>query len=683
MASHKRPVRVGGASGGFSDRVRAILSLAKNEDVDVIVGDWLSEMTMTIHGSGKQRSLKQLSAKSQQFGQLNLEQQLQTAMFAENFMDCFEPAIDDLARRGIKLAVNAGASDTEVLAKLVQQKIRAKGHDLKVAWIEGDEQTDNVRRLIKNGETFESLMHGRNIQDWPNEIVCAQCYLGGLGIAEAFRQGADIVIAGRVADAAPAIGAAAWWHGWNQSNLDELAGSLVAGHLIECGAYVTGGYMSSFKDLLRQRKHVNLGFPIAAIDNLGQCVITKEQNTGGCVTVDSVTSQLLYEIQGPMYYNSDVVAQLEGIRIEQIGDDQVAVSGVRGLPGPETTKVGISGFAGYQAEYHIYLCGLDLDEKCQYAEEQIRYELGEERLKKFTCLQFTRNGDCPVDPRNQDVATVDLRIFAQSRDRELLNMRNPEGFFRISMVNFLMSCPGASLGNDTRLAEGKPFYEYWPALLPQSAVTHRAHLLYTPSGGGQNVIDIPPPTNTAKHLRQQPSYDTNSPVDLAAYGETVRVPLGTIVLGRSGDKASDCNVGLFVRESPNNEIWEWFRSALTVTKIRELLGPEECAKFGQWAQQPSQITSLSAGHLANGHTTEPAKKKTKLNGGANGASHDVMRIDRFEMPHIRAVHFLLHDHLDRGYDSCSTYDTLGKNCCEYLRSKLIDVPKKFLEYARI
>jgi hypothetical protein len=207
--ARRRAVRIAGASGGFSDRVHAISRLAKNEDVDVIVGDWLSEMTMTIHGSGKQKTVKELKTKSQQFGELTLEQQLQSAMFAENFMDCFLPAIDDLATRGIKLAVNAGASDTEVLAKLVQQKVKERGHDLKVAWIEGDEQTDNIRRLIKEGETFESLMHGRKIQDWEQEILCAQCYLGGLGIAEAFKQGADIVIAGRVADAAPTIGAAA------------------------------------------------------------------------------------------------------------------------------------------------------------------------------------------------------------------------------------------------------------------------------------------------------------------------------------------------------------------------------------------------------------------------------------------------------------------------------------------
>ena len=200
----RRPVRVGGASGGFSDRVRAIASLAKNEEVDVIVGDWLSEMTMTIHGSGKQRELGAIAGKT-----LSFEEQLQHAMFAENFMDCFEPAIDDLHKNGVKLVVNAGASDTEILAKLVLQRCQERGWDAKVAWIEGDEQTDTVRQMISEGETFQSLMHGRKIQDWEQDIICAQCYLGGLGMAEALKQGADIVIAGRVADAAPTIAAAA------------------------------------------------------------------------------------------------------------------------------------------------------------------------------------------------------------------------------------------------------------------------------------------------------------------------------------------------------------------------------------------------------------------------------------------------------------------------------------------
>ena len=140
-----------------------------------------------------------------------------------------------------------------------------------------------------------------------------------------------------------------------------------------------------------------------------------------------------------------------------------------------------TGFAGWQAEYHIYLVGLHMEEKCRWIEEQIRYEFGEEMIKKFDVLKFMQNGSSVVDSRNQDIATVDFRVFAQSRDRELLNMRNPKGFFRISMVNFLMSCPGASLGNDVRQAEGKPYYEYHPSLLPQYAVQQRVHCIWNGS----------------------------------------------------------------------------------------------------------------------------------------------------------------------------------------------------------
>lgn len=298
----------------------------------------------------------------------------------------------------------------------------------------------------------------------------------------------------------------------------------------------------------------------------------------------------------------------------------------------EANIFSITGFAGWQAEYHVYMCGLNIEEKCKWTEDQIRYELGEETLKKFDCLKFMQNGSSEIDSRNQDVATVDFRIFAQSKDRELLRMRNPNGFCRKSMVTFLQSCPGASLGNDMRQAEGKPYYEYHPALLPQSKVRQRVHLLYDAT---QRTIDIPLAPEFRTYDRQQPTYETSNPIPLDSFGETVRLPLGKLVLGRSGDKCSDCNVGFFVRYEDE---WHWLRSLLTVAKIRELLGPEE--------------------------------DKGKP-------------IDRFEMPNIRAVHFLLHDHLDRGYDACSNYDTLGKNACEYLRAKIVGLPKKFVDRGTI
>jgi len=163
-------------------------------------------MTMTVHGSGKIKN----NANKSGNGKLSLEDRKKNAMYAETFIQCFEPAIANLVKNKTKLAVNAGASDTELLAEVVIDLLEKQGAGhLKVAWIEGDDVTGQVNGLIKKGEKFESLMHGKKLEEWGMEPICAQAYLGGLCIAEAFRQGADIVLAGRVADAAPVIGAAA------------------------------------------------------------------------------------------------------------------------------------------------------------------------------------------------------------------------------------------------------------------------------------------------------------------------------------------------------------------------------------------------------------------------------------------------------------------------------------------
>lgn len=248
----------------------------------------------------------------------------------------------------------------------------------------------------------------------------------------------------RVSDAAPTIGLAAWWHDWRADQFDELAGALIAGHLIECSVFVTGGYYSRFKDLMKAKKHIDLGFPIAEVMANGECRITKEKNTNGVVNIETVTSQLVYEISGPLYFNSDVVADLHNIQLEQVGDDLVHVSGVKGLAPPPTTRVGVTAHGGYQAEWHFYLVGLDIEEKCQWMEEQARYAIGEELIKQFTMLKFHVHGTSPLNPENQEIATVDFRIFAQGPRAELFDGSIPDGFARKLYETVLQSCPVSS-----------------------------------------------------------------------------------------------------------------------------------------------------------------------------------------------------------------------------------------------
>ena len=294
--------------------------------------------------------------------------------------------------------------------------------------------------------------------------------------------------------------------------------------------------------------------------------------------------------------------------------------------------VGITAKGGYQAEFHFYLTGLDIEEKAAMVERQTKALMGE-HLSKFSCLRFMVAGNVPEDPQSQEEATVDMRIFAQTKDPDILSgnafVDSDRGSFaRFCIENLLQGYPGSTMAPDMRTAIGRPFFEYWVALMPQTFVHETAHL---PDG---TVIDILPPTNVKTYPREQPSYETKEPVDLSSFGPTTRAPLGYVVLGRSGDKSSNANLGLFVR---HDDEWDWLRSVLSTSKLRELLGKDDKGK----------------------------------------------QIDRCEFPNIRAVHFLLKDHLDRGFNSTSSFDSLGKNLCEYIRSKYVDIPNRFLERGRI
>ncbi|KIV99688.1 uncharacterized protein PV09_08679 [Verruconis gallopava] len=591
-------LRIASASGSVTDRRFGFADLAKSEEIEFIVGDWMSEYNMTTRGGAK------------------INNSGTTDEFEESFLEAIVPALPYIASRHIRVAVNAGASDTEKLHNVLVDKIKAAGLDLKVAWVGGDEVIDLVKIALKEGDDFPSLTTGKKLSDWEFEPIYAQCYLGAWGIVEALKHGADIVLCGRVADASLTIGCAAYYFNWQRDDLKQLAHAFVAGHLIECSTYITGGNFSGFKSL--PGNSINIGFPIVEIEANGEFDVTMQKDRDGMVTIDTCKAQLLYEIQGPFYYNSDVVAVLDKIKIEQKGENMVHVSNIGYLKPPPTTKVGITAKGGFQAEAHYFLCGLDIEEKSRMIEKQVRHALDE---TKYHCLKFRTHGRCPVDPKNQDAATVDFRIFVQSKDKEALSTAN---FFRPVTDVIMQSYPGATFAVDARQAVPRPYYEYWVALLPQSKVKHVCHI---PAKGLD--ISIAPPTDTEDFLYNQSTYETTNIQNLSSFGATERAPLGYVVHARSGDKGSDCNVGFFVR---NADEYLWLQNLLTVDKIRQLLNEDDAGK----------------------------------------------PIFRFELPNIWAVHFLLKDHLDRGVGSSSTYDVLGKNLAEYLRCKLVDIPTKFL-----
>ncbi|KAH9211045.1 hypothetical protein DL95DRAFT_427354 [Leptodontidium sp. 2 PMI_412] len=590
MSKSSRAIRICGASGSALDRRNAFDKVANSDDhIDVIVGDWMSEGNMPGAGGRKLD------------GQVGYE---------PSFLQTLTPALPAIAKKGIKVIVNAGASDAQGLCAAVDDLLKQQGLDLKSAWISGDNILDKVQNTIKTRDIrLTSLSTGGEITDWPSDIMYAQAYLGCLGIEKALHEGGQIIICGRVADASPAIGAAKWWHDWKSDQFHELAAAFVAGHLTECSTYVTGGNFSGFKSIPRRN---DLGYPIAEISSTGDVILTKVGGSGGMVTVDTVKAQLLYEIQGPLYYHSDVTAQLDQIFVVQLGPDRIQVNGVVGLPPPPTTKIGVAAKAGYQAEIHWSIVGLDVEAKAKMMEVAIKTEFGDERMSKFTTLSFTTNGSCPEDPFSQNSATVDFRIFAQAKKEQDLSM---EQFTQPTLDAITAGIP-------------RPYYEYWVALYPQSALSHQVHL-------ATQSISIPTPEITRIYPTQQLSYDSTDSQSLEDFGKTIRGPMGWIVHSRSGDKGSNANVGFWVR---TQEEFAWLRRLLTISKMKQLLGAE--FKEGN-------------------------------------------KIDRFELPGIYGVHFLLHDHLDRGVNSSSTYDILGKNLGEFLRARYVDLPEKFLLAGKI
>ena len=551
--------------------------------------------------------------------------------FETSFIEALEPALEDLAKYNIKVAANAGSSDTEGLYKLVCEMVKKKGLDIKVAWISGDEVMPAVNEAVKSKKsTFKNIYTGETLDTWKFKPMYAQAYLGGLGIAEAFNQGAQIVVCGRVSDASPIIGAAYWFHQWKRSQLDALANAFVAGHLCECSTYITGGNYSGFKELENSPSGwVDLGFPIAEISSDGQVVITKQKNSGGAVTVNTCSSQLLYEIQGPWYFNSDVTAVLDGLYFEQVGPDRVALRGVKALPPPPTTKVGCTAFGGYQAEAFYFLTGLDVPAKARMLEAQLRRSLLP-FSHKYSLLKFSVIGSPAPDSDNQDGATTLFRVFAQAKNAEDIA---PPKFLRVIIDNIMQGYPGATFHLDFRQGIPKPYFEYYVTLLPQADMQHVVHFNSTDT-------TIPPPTETHVFPERPPSQaSTALQVPLSAYGPTERVPLGFIVNARSGDKGSDCNCGFWVRHADE---YTWLRNLLTIDFIKVLLGKE----YDQ-------------------------SRRPKI------------EIERFELPNLKGVHFLFRNLLDRGVTSTSSIDFLGKNCAEFLRNRHVDVPVRFLSRGKL
>ncbi len=346
MSTGAEAIRIANCSGFYGDRPSGAIEMVEGGPIDVLTGDWLAELTMLI--------LSRTRAKRPGGG------------FAGTFVKQMEQVMGTCLDRGIKVVSNAGGLDPDGCAEAVAEVAARLGLSPTIAYVSGDDLLDRVVDLAASGDLLPFGPSG-SLGD-PSKYLTANAYLGCWGIVEALNRGADIVITGRVTDAAVVCGPAAWHHGWRRTDLDQLAGGVVAGHLIECSAQVTGGNYSFFTEIPDHLDRARFGFPWAEIAADGSCVIGKHDGTGGAVSVGTVTSQLLYEIGSPEYLGPDVTSRFDTVRLEQVAPDRVRVSGIRGQAPPSTLKVAMNELGGFRNSFTVALTGLDVEAKAAFAQ---------------------------------------------------------------------------------------------------------------------------------------------------------------------------------------------------------------------------------------------------------------------------------------------------------------------------
>jgi hypothetical protein len=570
------PIRIGNASGFYGDRFSAFHEMLTGGPLDVLTGDYLAELTMLILGRDR--------LKDPSLG------------YAKTFLKQLESGLGEALDRGVKVVSNAGGLNPAGLARAIQELADKLGLHPKIAYVEGDDLLPRAKELGLG------------------QPLTANAYLGAWGIAEALRAGADVVVTGRVTDASVIVGPAAAHHDWKRDQYDELAGAVVAGHVIECGCQATGGNYAFFHEI---RDLGRPGFPIAEIHADGSSLITKHDRTGCAVTIDTVKAQLLYEITGARYAGPDVTARMDSVELSADGADRVRITGVQGEPPPPTYKVSLNSVGGFRNEVTFVLTGLDLDVKAELVQRQLEHGLRKRPAEVKWTVAWTEKPNAETE----ELASVLLRCAVKDPDPKVVG----RAFSNAAIELALASYPGFHV---TAPPEDASPYGVFTAGFVAAGEVEQVVVL---PDGTRRVIEP-----AAESQMLEPAEDAVLPMplpQLVAAGRPARtltreVPLGRVAGARSGDKGGNANVGVWVR---TETAWRWLAHTLTVELFQELL-PE----------------------TAN------------------------LVVSRYVLPNLWALNFVVEGLLGEGVASQARFDPQAKAVGEWLRSRYLDIPEVLL-----
>lgn len=594
-ARHPEILRIGCGAGFWGDSPAGAAQLVRSGAIDVLMLDYLAEITMSLLARAREKR--------------------STLGYAGDFVSAvMAPLARDIADKGIKVITNAGGVNPLACRDAVQAVLEEQGIRLTIAVVEGDDITSELETLRNAGvqdlETSKAL---------PSKTISANAYLGAFPIADALRRGADIVITGRCADSALALGPLIAAFDWKPADLDLLAMGSLAGHIIECGAQATGGVFTDWRDVVEGWD--DMGFPIVECQADGNFVVTKPANTGGAATVATVAEQIVYEIHDPAaYVLPDVICDFTQVRLTSLGKDRVSVRGARGLPPTETYKASLTYHDGYRCIATLMIVGPEAVERSERVAAAIlrrtRRLMAEQGFADFRATSVEvlgSEGMYGAHARSAANREVVMKLAVTHEDRNALETFSREVI--PSATSMAQSITGFASGRPTV----QPLVRLASCLIPKSRVMIEVEM------AGKRWISSPPATG----FSEIPSPVTHDEPHIATVENGVAVPLLRLAYGRSGDKGDSANIGVLARRP---EFLPVLRSSLTAAAVAD------------WFR-----------HLVVGEVV------------------------RYDWPGLNGFNFVLRHALGGGGASSIRYDPQGKSYAQILMDIPIHVPAAWCE----
>lgn len=524
--------RIGCASGFWGDSLEGARQLVTRGDIDILVFDYLAEITMSLLARIKSRKPE--------------------AGYVPDFIASLEPVLGEISRRRIKVVSNAGGLNPRACAKALAAAADKAGVELVIATVDGDDLMTSLEAIRAAGAGTE-MVNGAPL---PARLLSMNAYLGAKPIAEALAAGADVVVTGRCVDSAVTLGALVHRFGWSWTDWDRLSQASLAGHLLECSTQVTGGIATDWRDV---PVWDDMGFPIAECASDGSFVVTKPAGTGGRITPLTVGEQLLYEIGDPAgYILPDVVCDWRDVTLAQQGEDRVLVRNARGRPATRDVKVSSTYADGHRAIGSLTLAGRDAARKAARAAEAIlarARRLNEERGRadfsetSVEILGAEATYGARARSHADDAREVVLKLGVRHDDEAAVEL------FAREVIPAASSMAQGLTGFYAGRPSVQPVVRLHSFLWPKSRVTPVLRI-------GEREIAVPFDTPPATQPAPSPCCSSSTTSTGAA---TETVPLIALAVGRSGDKGDMANIGIIARDP---EYVSWLRNGLTAEAVR-------------------------------------------------------------------------------------------------------------------